>query len=539
MQSAMTSRVIDFVWGREPDLALEVGRLPPVLWEDLSRPARQNACAEAEVLIDRLETQPSKPDDAFPTARYHLVSVAASAASPDLGVLNHMTGPAARLSWSARSWPAAADPDCSIYIERLKAFPGYCSTLLNMISEIDLPHTRGSRPVLEAFVDQVDALGAAHRSGADPLLRPVAAARTNGNHVVCPAGLPEEVLEGLSRLRRAARAAMPSAWAASPWPHIDDGEKRYAQAIYRNTSLSCTTRELEDLGRQLLALSESRFRQLLEDVRVIRSSPKTGGQILEEFHITAAGLVARLPAITRVQPRMDFEVVPMPAAHAQVGPPAYYGPSSLSNFRKGVLYVNTREPVATRGWEVLPLAMHEGVPGHHLQLALVDENDTIEDLQRLLPVNGFVEGWAVYAETLAPAMGLELTPLEEFGLLAHQRWRAARLVVDVGLHRRGWNVGQAVEFMAAQTLQDPKVVRREIVRYLAWPGQALGYAVGAKVIASWVESRLRAGLDLIEAHSEVLGRGSLPLTVLVDESGETPVMTAPTHASGSGDQSQG
>lgn len=516
MRQGITSRVLDFVWKQEPDMALEVGRLPPVLWEDLSGPAP----AEIEVLRDELNAQTEISDDTLSAARYHVESVATSAAGRGIGVLNHMTGPAARLSWAARSWPVVADSDCSVYVERLKAFPSYCSTLLDMISEDASRDVRGSRPVLEAFIRQVDALVEAHRSGTDPLLRPVADAREKGNHVACAGELSEEVFGGLFRLRQVAKAAIRSAWPASPWSNIDDGARWYAQAIYRNTSLDCTVDEIEGLGRQLLALSEPRFRHLLDSSHTTLRSAKTGEQLLEAFRILSAELRGRLPTITRVQPQMGCDVKSMPAAHAEVGPPAYYGPSSLLNSRKGTLYVNTRDPVLVRDWEVLPLAMHEGVPGHHLQLALVDENEAIGDLQRLLPLNGFVEGWAVYAETLAPAMGLELTPLEEFGLLAHQRWRAARLVADVGLHRRGWEVAQAAEFMAAQTLQDPEVVRREIIRYLAWPGQALGYAVGAQVIASWVKSWLGAGRDIIDAHSQLLARGSLPLTVLMNETGE-------------------
>jgi uncharacterized protein (DUF885 family) len=209
----------------------------------------------------------------------------------------------------------------------------------------------------------------------------------------------------------------------------------------------------------------------------------------------------------------------MPPANAAVGPPAYYGPSSSRNNRKGALYVNTEEPSATKSWEILPLAMHEGVPGHHLQLALLDENEQVGALNRWLSVNAFTEGWAVYAETLAPAMQVGTSPEEEFGLLSHQRWRAARLVVEAGLHVHGWSVAEATAFVVKNSSQDETAARREVVRYLAWPGQALGYAVGSQAISRWVKKRRESGESLKSAHGELLGMGSIPLSVLVPQAG--------------------
>jgi uncharacterized protein (DUF885 family) len=327
----------------------------------------------------------------------------------------------------------------------------------------------------------------------------------------------DNLIVGLLDLRGRAVAAMPSAYWSSPLPHVPSGTDRYAEAVYRGTSRSMSGEELEALGREMLGRSQRRFEELLFGGLVSQEPMVSGGYYLDRATEANERLGAALPAVCRDLPEMPCIVVPMPEAHAAVGPPAFYGPSSRRNGRPGSLFISTAEPVITREWEVLPLAMHEGVPGHHLQIALLDENESIPEVLRLLSVNAFTEGWAVYAERLAGELGLDVGPVDEFGLIAHQRWRAARLVTDVGLHLRGWTVDEAVRFMATNTAQDERAVRREVIRYLAWPGQALGYAVGAETIAGWVAARRAEGRDLPDAHADLLRLGSVPLSALTGD----------------------
>jgi uncharacterized protein (DUF885 family) len=520
-------RARTFVWESDPDLAVEVGWLPPVLWEDLSPAHRDEAVERADALLEELAgagsagvaggQAPAGPGSAgvaggarpFDVLRYHLTCARSAVAHREIDVLNHMTGPAARLAWAAESWPLVADPGAEVYVERLRAFPPYCRDVLRSSADWALP---GSRPVLEAFVAQVDALVDAQRGEDPPLLRPiVAAGRT----------VPEEVLDnlivGLLDLRARAVAAIPAGHGSSPLPHVPSGTDRYAEAVYRGTSRSMSGEQLEELGRAMLRRSQRRFEELLGGGRISLEPMASGGYYLDRAMQANERLSAALPAVCRDLPEMPCVVVPMPQAHAAVGPPAFYGPSSRRNGRPGSLFISTAEPVITREWEVLPLAMHEGVPGHHLQIALLDENESIPEVLRLLSVNAFTEGWAVYAERLAGELGLDVGPVDEFGLIAHQRWRAARLVTDVGLHLRGWGVDEAVRFMAANTAQDERAVRREVIRYLAWPGQALGYAVGAETIAGWVAARRAEGTALPDAHADLLRLGSVPLSALTGD----------------------
>lgn len=514
------SRVLKFAWEQNPDLALDAGYLPPRLWEDLAVDRKQRACEEAESLKDIIVRTNLSLVERL-AAQYHVTSAYFWASTPAVCMLNHMTGPVARLSWAGSSWPLAADPSCDLYIERLEQFTSYCKALVRCIREEPETLEYASRAVLSAFMAQVDAFIDAEQAGAGAVFLPLRNARIRGHQCKTPRpDLLADILTSVLALRQAAESAVKSAQSSSPLLHTREGADRYSAAIYCGTSAPMTPDDIERLGRDILSRSMRRFRKLLKGGGVAMECPQTGEQLLEEFRTAYARLTGALPSISPVQPVMRCQIVPMPEAHAVAGPPAYYGPSSFRNAREGSLYVNAAAPIKTRSWEILPLTMHEGMPGHHLQLGTLDENEGLSDLVRLLSVNAFTEGWAVYAETLASAMDLEISPAEEFGLLAYQRWRAARLVVDVGLHVRGWSIAKATRFMSGQTAQDVGLARREVVRYLAWPGQALGYSVGAHVISGWVKGRREAGVSLRETHKELLGLGSVTLSGLMPSSGD-------------------
>lgn len=497
--------VVDLVWRQAPDAAIEAGRLPSRLWEDLVAGGGRAVEEESAALRAAVRGQHSGEDDAaVDAALHHLRCVASSAGMPVATMLNHMTGPVARLAWAATAWPSAFDPEGEVYLERLRLFPHFCREVV----EASGSGAEASRPVLAAFIRQAETALVENRGPVPPLLAPV------------PAGSPAAyealgaALHGMDLLRRHATTLQSTAAPASPLAVSQSGPAKYQAAIERGTSTGLTAVQIEDIGRRLLAATEARFGALAEDPRVRIGRPLEPTRALDCFSEVHLVLDEALGRVTERRPRMPCDVRPLPDAHGEVGPPAYYGPSSERNERHGTLFVNTSAQANTRAWEVLPLAMHEGVPGHHLQIALLDESLGLADVLRLLPVNAFTEGWAVYAETLAEAMGVDVGPEEEFGLLAHQRWRAGRLLVDIGLHVHGWSVTTATEVLARLTRQNPRAVEREVVRYLAWPGQALGYAVGADVIRGWVEQQVSAGVGLAAAHTRLLELGSIPLTVL-------------------------
>jgi uncharacterized protein (DUF885 family) len=162
-------------------------------------------------------------------------------------------------------------------------------------------------------------------------------------------------------------------------------------------------------------------------------------------------------------------------------------------------------------------AFHEIVPGHHLQVALANENEDLPDIARFLFSSGFGEGWALYAEQVADELGLYSGPADRIGMLSNRAWRAVRMVVDTGLHVRGWSRERAIEFALANTALSEDQAAQEIDRYIAWPGQATSYLVGYEAILSLrrqAEQALGQRFDVRAFHEEVLGAGSITLPVL-------------------------
>ena len=216
-------------------------------------------------------------------------------------------------------------------------------------------------------------------------------------------------------------------------------------------------------------------------------------------------------------PRTPYGVRRVPDAIAPSQTTAYYEPGAPSAGRPGNMYANTHKLDARPKWEMEALTLHEAVPGHHLQIALAQELQGLPEFRRNSSYTAFVEGWALYAESLGDEMGFYQDPYSKFGQLTYEMWRAVRLVVDTGLHAKGWTRQQAIDFFAAnaaKTLQDITV---EVDRYIVWPGQALGYKIGQleiRALRERSEKRHGTKFDVRKFHDVVLGQGAVPLDVL-------------------------
>jgi uncharacterized protein (DUF885 family) len=217
-------------------------------------------------------------------------------------------------------------------------------------------------------------------------------------------------------------------------------------------------------------------------------------------------------------PGTDCDIEAVPDFLAPDAPAGYYFPPAADGSRPGAYYANLYEPTTRNRYETASIAFHEAIPGHHLQLTIANELTDLPRFQRFSFANtAFVEGWALYSERLADEMGLYRDDLDRLGMLAGDSWRSARLVVDTGLHALGWSRQQAIDFMVTNVPVNRDMIEVEVDRYVAIPGQALGYKVGQLEIQRLrreAEGRANGDFDIKAFHDTVLGSGSVSLPAL-------------------------
>ncbi|HET6710273.1 DUF885 domain-containing protein [Amycolatopsis sp.] len=314
---------------------------------------------------------------------------------------------------------------------------------------------------------------------------------------------------------------------------LEDGEAHYAALARVYTTTGHTPAELHQLGLDVLAELEAEYAELggrvfgltdpAEVRRRLRSDESLRWRDAEEMLATARDAVARATAAApdwfpRV-PKAECVVKAVPAAEAPVAAAAYYMPPALDGSRPGVYFTNTHEVHTRDRFIAETVAFHEAVPGHHFAESLALELTDLPQLRRIALITAYDEGWALYTERLADEMGLFSDDLMRLGMVAEDSVRAARLVVDTGLHARRWTRQQCVEFLRGNTVLSEVEVQSETDRYIENPGQALAYLTGRLEIVRlrrYAEEQLGASFDIKEFHGVVLGSGKLPLDVLGD-----------------------
>jgi uncharacterized protein (DUF885 family) len=313
--------------------------------------------------------------------------------------------------------------------------------------------------------------------------------------------------------------------------YVPGGVPAYASCVRNGTTLPFDPDELHRLGLAALAEIEEQIGELgraalgtsdVDDIMVrFRKDPALTAPDGTAAMVRAAAAIARaeerLPDMFRSPLPPPCAVEPMPPHMAGFGAPPYYSPPARDGSRPGAYLFNDVQPGQAGSWALEATAFHEGVPGHHAQFARVQLLPHLPLLLAGFYVVPHGEGWGLYAERLADEFGLYSDNTQRLGMLGCAAWRAVRLVVDSGLHARGWSRARAREFALAHSPMPEDFVDAEIDRYIALPGQALGYLVGQREILRLREdarARLGAAFDIRDFHSAVLDHGSLPLPVL-------------------------
>lgn len=317
---------------------------------------------------------------------------------------------------------------------------------------------------------------------------------------------------------------------------LPDGEAFYRYMVRLHTTTDMTPDAVHELGLREVARIEAEMDAILrgegleegsigERVRAIAARPdqrypdtdEGRARILADYQAMIDEIDAGLGPWFNLRPTQPVKVERIPEFKEKTSPGAYYQPPALDGSRPGVFYANLRSVEEIPKFGMRTLAYHEGIPGHHFQLAIQQTIEGVPTFRKLLPVTAYAEGWALYAERLASEAGFQPTPLDELGRLQAEMFRAVRLVVDTGLHHQRWTREQAIDYMVEKTGMPQTDVVAEIERYLVMPGQALAYKVGMNTILD-LREEARAALgerfDIRGFHDVVLKSGALPLGLL-------------------------
>ncbi len=311
---------------------------------------------------------------------------------------------------------------------------------------------------------------------------------------------------------------------------LPDGAKRYARYVRESTTTKLTPEEIHQTGLREVARIEGEMRAIakkfgFDDLKSFNASmdknpdlrATSRQQILDIYRRYIDQMYEQLPKLFGRLPMAKVEVVPVEPFREKEAASANYNSPAPDGSRPGRVYVNTYDPQSRKIIFMESTAYHEGVPGHHMQIAIAQELPELPQFRRQGGYNAFAEGWALYSERLGKEVGFYQDPYVDYGRLNDEMLRAIRLVVDTGLHSRKWTRDQVVEFFHDHSATDEVEVQAETDRYIVWPGQALGYKIGQlKILELRERARKQLGdrFDIREFHDQVLGAGALPLDVL-------------------------
>ncbi len=462
-------------------------------------------------------------------------------------VLGPLGGPQQSVPQMNEQMPFARADDLRAHLSRMRAVP---QSLRNQQTLLAEGLRRGITPpkaILGGIVPQFDAVIAGglptlrepfERTYPDLTAEQATSLRTEG------AAAADAIVAQLVTMRDFVRETyVPGARDSIACLALPQGRAWYAFRLREQTTTDLTPEAIHEIGlgevRRIRAemltvirrtdwFASDPSRAAMKDddlfasfVKYLRTDPRfyhrSAEDLLAGYRELSKRIDAFLPSLFETLPRLPYGVREIPRFMAPTQTTAYYQPGSLKAGNPGWFYANTFALDQRPRYEMVPLTLHEAVPGHHLQVALSQELPDRHPLRRDQGFNAFVEGWALYAERLGIEMGLYQDPYDDFGRLLYEMWRSCRLVVDTGMHALGWSRQQAIDFMKTNTALSELNIEREVDRYIGWPGQACGYKLGELCIRRLrekAERRLGAGFDLRAFHDAVLGEGSLPLAVL-------------------------
>ena len=312
---------------------------------------------------------------------------------------------------------------------------------------------------------------------------------------------------------------------------LTNGAAAYAFHVRWQTTTDLTPAQIHEIGLSEVKRIRAEMDKVIASVNFkgtfhdftefLRTDPRfyydEPDDLVNAYRVIAKRIDPELAHEFGKLPRLPYGVCEIPAFKAPSQTTAYYQGGSPAVGRPGCYFVNTYNLHARPKWEMEALSLHEAVPGHHLQISLAQEMENVPEFRKHVGYSAFVEGWALYSESLGEELGLLKDPYSKFGQLTYEMWRAVRLVVDTGMHSMGWSREQAIQFFKDNTGKTDQDITVEVDRYIVWPGQALAYKLGQlkiRQLRTEAEKKQGGAFNVRNFHDRVLESGSIPLDVL-------------------------
>jgi uncharacterized protein (DUF885 family) len=460
-------------------------------------------------------------------------SVEATSFAGHLIPLTQLFGPHLDLLQLSSLHPTGDRAGLESLVERLQAFPRQVQQLIARMREGVAKGMVGAQVNFSAIAAQVEA--AARGEGGVPELLAAfdrAPATIPGKAELrarASSALDQGVIPAYGKLAEFLRHEyLPKCRTTEGLLSLPNGDAYYAHLVRHHTTIDIDPAEVHRIGQDEVERIHGEMARLKEQLGFsgsiqefaasLRHRPElyctTEDDVLTGFREVLAEVKGRLPELFGRLPQQDFEVRPVEPFRAANAPDAFYMPPAGD--RPGIFYANTHRPTTRPRYTMEALAYHEAVPGHHFQIALAQEIEDLPDFRKHGMFTAYVEGWALYSERLPKEIGFYQDIYSEFGRLTLELWRAARLVVDTGIHQKGWSREQGIEYMTQGTALSAENVAAEVERYICMGGQALSYKIGELSITRMrrdAEAALN-NFDLRSFHDRLLGIGAVPLGVL-------------------------
>ncbi|MGB5816112.1 MAG: DUF885 domain-containing protein [Thermoanaerobaculia bacterium] len=493
--------------------------------ERLAAIDRSSLAAEEQINYDMFESQVSDRVTAF-ELNDHLIPITAES--------GFHTG-FARL---ADRVPLATVEGYENYISRLRAFPDLVDQYIEVMRQGIAEGYVLPRVVLDGYESTIDA----------HIVEEVAESVFWKPFESFPTTVPADEHE---RLREAGEAAIiervipgyeafyafmvdeyiPNTRETLGASELPNGRELYDYLIRHHTTLDLTADEVHQIGLDEVARIRAEMMEVIEQVGFAgsfdefveflrtdpRFYPKSAEELLKEASYIAKKMDGKLPSLFKTLPRLPYGVEPVPEHIAPKYTAGRYVGAPVGSTKPGYYWVNTYALESRPLYALTALTLHEAVPGHHLQNALRQELEDLPNFRRFSGVNAYGEGWGLYSERLGLEAGFYEDPYDNFGRLTYEMWRACRLVVDTGVHAKGWTRQQMIDYLAANTALSLHEITTETDRYISWPGQALAYKIGElkiRELRAKAEEALGERFDIREFHDVILRHGPVPLPVL-------------------------